>query len=704
MADFTLPHPLILTGVGFDPGEFFEGCQADAGITPFGGTNAHGFGIGESLLSYGFNRPPYAIMEDVEYLKDALNDSVQRRSFVVCAETAASFADFEGPDSLMAAIAFLGASGGTIFVRRGDYEPTVNITVPSYITIIGDSDGGANLNLGASAVDLLVSGDHVSIRGLHIDLNPGNSLTWTGDHGVLEECRVHLGSIYLNGAVGMSVREIDMPDVQSSFIVKDCTELSVENVRLTQSAASVVKGLVFSNSGVNRGVSFRGCSFITDGGTPLSAGDGAALHIGTATTVEGSFSGCVFFSKCQAVYTAANSVIQASFEGCHFRMIAGILASARDEFVSFQPVGASKVVLNGCVIDTDGGDWTTRHNGFGFIQLYNVSGKGLKISASSMVGGNAAPDDKNFITFSGGSLEEVYIDVAAEASAGAGADGILSIGSGGIVKGLVWATVTGAHTIPLVYLEGTLHHPAMLDRAFFTGSASFYNTTTACLVGTDNYSVTRKVEWTSSVDPAHVNLMVVGIIAPVLRDVVIEECDLLNSSGTTQQWLYVIRASGEGKNVRIEKNRINWTVKAGTALFAAILVDGINVISNTNVDFGFQFGSVSHNTIELAWTNGDGFGLPTVTHIVLEARAFLTRVDHNICSTAGMLANTGANKFIYIQSNNIGAVPGNSGGNTTYGNILIDKTNPLTLPPPGILLGGGNTPGYTDTMCVQLDS
>jgi hypothetical protein len=62
-----LPHHLIITGSGFDAGEFFYGCNADVTDGP-PGSGSRGLAPGEDGLSTNFNRAAFALAENDEYL------------------------------------------------------------------------------------------------------------------------------------------------------------------------------------------------------------------------------------------------------------------------------------------------------------------------------------------------------------------------------------------------------------------------------------------------------------------------------------------------------------------------------------------------------------------------------------------------------------------------------------------------------------
>lgn len=62
-----LPHHLIITGSGFDAGEFFYGCNVDITDGP-PGSGSRGLAPGEDALSTNFNRAAFALAENDEYL------------------------------------------------------------------------------------------------------------------------------------------------------------------------------------------------------------------------------------------------------------------------------------------------------------------------------------------------------------------------------------------------------------------------------------------------------------------------------------------------------------------------------------------------------------------------------------------------------------------------------------------------------------
>jgi len=65
-----LPHPLYITGLGFDSGELFYGCTTPLDVDGPPGSGSRGVAPGEDSLSTTFNRISYALAKNVEYLYD----------------------------------------------------------------------------------------------------------------------------------------------------------------------------------------------------------------------------------------------------------------------------------------------------------------------------------------------------------------------------------------------------------------------------------------------------------------------------------------------------------------------------------------------------------------------------------------------------------------------------------------------------------
>lgn len=70
-----LPHHLIITGSGFDAGEFFYGCNVDITDGP-PGSGSRGLAPGEDALSTNFNRAAFALAENDEYMHTMLTRDI----------------------------------------------------------------------------------------------------------------------------------------------------------------------------------------------------------------------------------------------------------------------------------------------------------------------------------------------------------------------------------------------------------------------------------------------------------------------------------------------------------------------------------------------------------------------------------------------------------------------------------------------------
>jgi hypothetical protein len=219
----TLPNPLILTGSGFDPGEFFAGCYADTADGP-GGAGSHGYGPSEPILSWALNRSAYAIMENVEYLKNTIDTYVSGKAFVVCSVAADPAADYTGATSLQDAIDAEG-SGVTIFLKNGTYtvhqqgNPANPLDInQNTVTIIGESTG-AILSLVATH-DLEISGSRVTLQNLTVTTAGNNhGVICTGAYPTMEHCYLHDLYLEVNGSINGVFRKMDVGGDHRSIYV-----------------------------------------------------------------------------------------------------------------------------------------------------------------------------------------------------------------------------------------------------------------------------------------------------------------------------------------------------------------------------------------------------------------------------------------------------------------------------------------------------
>lgn len=673
---------------------------------------------GNYRIAYGRGRtyetlPAYGLIRaDVRGLHEAPGEA-QKRAYVVCDYSGALPADFVGNDALPNAIAYLTPlGGGTIYMRQGVYNPTVNITVPSKVTIIGDGEDMAQINLLTNNKTMTISGDKVSISNLSIITDTGVDVSWTGDNGTLKRVFFYNGGLALTGCNIMSLSDIMMENDNCIITATSCTELSIDGLRLTHSGMTNKKGLVFSTTCIN--FSVRNSVIEADGSSPVASGDGTALYFGTGT-YYGSFVGCSFRSKSSAVFSDSPVNGEISFSGCNFAMTNGLAANAQNEFVRLVLTNRdSRCTLSGCSVSTSNGDWVGNSAGQQFALFQNVDAIGTSISFYSMNIAEAAPDDVDCIEIRNSVFDDLYIFLPEENNAGGGASGILKIGPGGVVRNLYWDSLSTEHTIPVVYMEGDLDQKAILENAVFVGSVGFSNTTTALLVGTGPYSTVRGVRWDSSVDTVPTNKFVIGLenAGVDLYDVLIEECDLENSD-VNQKWESVIVLYGnKGDELRVDNNKIVWNTDKNylpvLINFRAINVQSFTALSAVAPASGFQRCSVSGNHIELSKVQGDiALLVPTIQHIRVNSNVVLSKVDHNVCSALFNPFIAGANLFMSVLSADIGAGGvGGAGGNTTYGNVLIDKTNPAIGAVPDIELDPGPPPatappGHAATVKVQ---
>lgn len=342
MADFALPNPLILTGTGFDAGEFFEGCHADDGTTPLGGANAHGFGIGESLLTWAFNRPAYGIMEDVEYLKDTLNTYIQKRAFVTCSAAAGVGADYEGVTALQDALAAEG-NDSTIYLLNGTYT-VANAAVPanpldisqSQIVIVGESREGVVLSL-AAGLSLSITGDDVSLRELRI-LAAGNGQTVScqGQGHLIDRCYIDNAALDVDGArdstfsnlsVGGSGRalyvhgngyNLHFADIFCNEGLFSAADPVIEVTGVESCTFDRVSGLTGNASTqvlcqvgtTTTYIAFNECYFMSGAGICLNLISGAGPDL--------SFSNTLFRSRTQRAAYSTGAISGIKFENCTF--------------------------------------------------------------------------------------------------------------------------------------------------------------------------------------------------------------------------------------------------------------------------------------------------------------------------------------------------------------------------------------------------
>jgi hypothetical protein len=105
-------------------------------------------------------------------------------TYVVTNGSTSTGGDFDGPTALQDAIAALSGTGGTLFVRRGQYSLGSSLTVPHNVTIVGEQQtttdlrltagpGALSLNLNATLQNLTVS----SAGGNNTVVTAGNRVT-----------------------------------------------------------------------------------------------------------------------------------------------------------------------------------------------------------------------------------------------------------------------------------------------------------------------------------------------------------------------------------------------------------------------------------------------------------------------------------------------------------------------------------------------
>lgn len=104
-------------------------------------------------------------------------------SFKLSTKALAILPDEQGgaPGDIQAAIDTLTtANGGTVYLKNGTYIPNTSITVPSNITIVGESAGAVIIDFQNSLHQVLVSGSNVYTTGKIAVTNRSTTVTGTG--------------------------------------------------------------------------------------------------------------------------------------------------------------------------------------------------------------------------------------------------------------------------------------------------------------------------------------------------------------------------------------------------------------------------------------------------------------------------------------------------------------------------------------------
>lgn len=166
-----LPHKLIITGSGFDPNEFFNGCNTFADVDGPGGAGSRGLAPNEDALSVNLNRSAYALAKNDEYLAGLLGGmSAYGRVAVLAGFTGGDQIDIDpsggaGGDINYTGYLYLGNGTNPIYsIAQEGYDALFQLLDEDYnevmvdgVEVKIDSISGVDAVLGNGFVDTLVS-------------------------------------------------------------------------------------------------------------------------------------------------------------------------------------------------------------------------------------------------------------------------------------------------------------------------------------------------------------------------------------------------------------------------------------------------------------------------------------------------------------------------------------------------------------------
>jgi len=643
-----LPHRLFITGLGFDPNEFFVGCNADVADGP-GGAGSRGLAPTEQGLTFNVNRGPYALAENDEWLQTGK----QARTTVVCDASPAPTVDcdFYGPLALEEAL-IAHTDDVEIRLRNGVYDASGIIAVfGDNITIRGTSNDGVNgavLDFGAAA-DLGVVGAVVRLESLRFIFADTHGLFWTGDGGELRDSTVE-GFVWVTGDTFAMVRG-------GAYV-------------LTPGSADSALHLDGCSASISQS------TFITLNSLPLELEGVLDIEVHSCL-----FTGAEQIVECTGIVTGRGTFVDTSFANLSGAP-AYLTAHSELSFGAGPGLETSFHLIN-CLFDIR----NCSRFGVGavdpYVTLYNVSSVNTRVRVEE---GTYYRDDYLIRAVAGKHVGmQVDLGPAQATDVGPlGPFGAILISSLASFQDLFVTGQKGVWDRALVHIEGSGAW-ATLDGFVTVGHATWSNTTTALAVQMGSYAKLSRLVWNdTSIDPAAANLALVAEQDAVSENVVIENCivDLV----TMPNIAYVVFLATDGENYWIQNNSIKTVLDGtGTAAFL-VLINGAIA--------GCTRGHLNNNYLFWDDATQDGGGVLTAGPVRLSAGTFFWEVTGNVVEARILAPGPPAGRENLIQSM-AGAWETTIGGGCIVGhNVVRNSSGGAAISPHVASASGPDVAGF----------
>jgi hypothetical protein len=666
MARAPLPHPL---------GTIEGTCPYSVVEPPGQPVGTRFFGFDETLEAVNMNRVAYALMENVDYLYTL--------GQLVVVAPAGGDGDYVGHDALASALA---DGHKLIFVKTGAYTPTADITVAQGARIYGEGPVGPAFDMASNKVELLltsgVGGVYLSDMSFAFD---------TGDYVQVTKGRCVLDRVTVVGAITVASSSAEV-------MLLGC---SVSNTVANAFALLATAGRV----------TLQNCYLYSDIGEALVLQVSVVAHVSNTRVV----------STDRAAVINGLTTGRVTFDTCSFENSAGNPNYSTAFAVFDGPTASPQIFLRNCTFTIT--NCTRAAAVAPYVTFTGVDGRGLVVTVDT----DYALDDY-LLSISYSRLDGLSVTFAAAAPLLAGTPmiGAIYVTTGGEVRNLHCAGMTGSWVASLVYINSAVQGVRAVVDGFTIGSVGA--AWTAALYGLaarlGYFGVLRRFVWDDVViSNAATTNAIVGVYSTTTNLDGAEFTDSVivvkTAARARLMYLFYMSAnagSADAPGVKILRNRFHITpVQPNPALVPtytvyAVRIGGHSVLATQNSEAtGNLYGEFQSNHVHFdGKVVGSGASnLPSCGPVFFSVYAYMWTISGNtVVSSDGDVVTQGFNVFIYCAEESGGLIKGAAalgGGNLPSGNILREVGGPVGTAPCVASPDGTDSAGFYNGAAALLN-